>query len=228
MVSVTDRLPLFPLNSVLYPGLVLPLNIFEERYRRLVRDLLARPEGERRFGVIALRSGREVGDLPVDAVDALFPVGCIAEVASIRPHADGRFDVVATGAKRFRLLAVDDSGPYLVGEVEAMAEPRGDDAEVLALAVSRAFADYQHKLVGAQGRGPVELPELPDDAVVLSYLVAAAMVLDLKDKQGLLVADDGTVRLRAELSLLRRESALLEHIRALPAVELLRQGAEPN
>ncbi|WTW94404.1 LON peptidase substrate-binding domain-containing protein [Streptomycetaceae bacterium NBC_01309] len=228
MVPVTDRLPLFPLNSVLYPGLVLPLNIFEERYRRLVRDLLARPEGERRFGVVALRSGREVGDLPLDPVEALFPVGCVAEVATIRPHADGRFDVVATGATRFRLLSVDSSGPYLVGEVERMDEPRGDDAEVLALAVSQAFAEYQRRLLGAQGRGPVELPELPDDAVVLSYLVAAAMVLDLTDKQTLLVAEDGTVRLRTELSLLRRENVLLEHIRALPAVELVRQGTEPN
>ncbi|HSA49157.1 MAG TPA: LON peptidase substrate-binding domain-containing protein [Yinghuangia sp.] len=225
---MTDRLPLFPLNSVLYPGLVLPLNIFEERYRRLVRDLLALPEGERRFGVVALRSGREVGELPVAAIDAVFPLGCTAEVATMRPHADGRYDVVATGATRFRLVSVDDSGPYLVGEVEFLEEPKGDDAAVLTLAVTRAFTEYQRELVGAQGRGPMELPELPDDPVVLSYLVAAAMVLDLSDKQNLLVLDDATLRLRAELSLLRRETALLGHIRALPAVELLRQKAGPN
>ncbi|NUU23785.1 MAG: LON peptidase substrate-binding domain-containing protein [Streptomycetaceae bacterium] len=228
LVSVTDRLPLFPLNSVLYPGLVLPLNIFEERYRRMARDLLALPEGERRFGVVALRSGREVGELPVDPVEAVFPLGCSAEVATLRPHADGRFDVVATGASRFRLLSVDDTGPYLVGEVEYLDEPKGDDAAVLALAVAQAFAEYQRKLLGAQGRGPVELPELPDDPVVLSYLVAAAMVLDLTDKQGLLVARDGTLRLREELSLLRRENALLTHLRALPAVELVRQGVTSN
>ncbi|WP_436787315.1 LON peptidase substrate-binding domain-containing protein [Yinghuangia sp. YIM S10712] len=225
---MTDRLPLFPLNSVLYPGLVLPLNIFEERYRRLVRDLLALPEGERRFGVVALRSGREVGELPVAAIDAVFPLGCTAEVATMRPHADGRYDVVATGATRFRLVSVDDSGPYLVGKVEFLEEPKGDDAAVLTLAVTRAFTEYQRELVGAQGRGPMELPELPDDPVVLSYLVAAAMVLDLSDKQNLLVLDDATLRLRAELSLLRRETALLGHIRALPAVELLRQKAGPN
>ncbi|UGQ10081.1 LON peptidase substrate-binding domain-containing protein [Yinghuangia sp. ASG 101] len=225
---MTDRLPLFPLNSVLYPGLVLPLNVFEERYRRLVRDLLALPDRERRFGVIALRSGREVGALPVDPAEALFPLGCTAEVATMRPHADGRYDIVATGATRFRLLSVDDTGPYLVGEVEFLEEPAGDDAEVLALAVTRAFTDYQRELVEAQGRGPVELPELPDDPVVLSYLVAAAMVLDLTDKQKLLSLDDATVRLRGELGLLRRETALLGHIRALPAVELLRQKAGPN
>lgn len=225
---MTDRLPLFPLNSVLYPGLVLPLNIFEERYRRLVRDLLALPDRERRFGVVALRSGREVGALPVDPAEALFPLGCTAEVATMRPHADGRYDVVATGSTRFRLLSVDDTGPYLVGEVEFLEEPPGDDAEVLALAVTRAFTDYQRELVDAQGRGPMELPELPDDPVVLSYLVAAAMVLDLTDKQDLLTLDDATIRLRAELALLRRETALLGHIHALPAVELLRQKVGPN
>jgi Lon protease-like protein len=226
---VTDRLPLFPLNSVLYPGLVLPLNVFEERYRRMVRDLLALPEDERRFGVVALRAGREVGALPTDAVEAVFPLGCAAEVATIRPHADGRFDVVATGATRFRLLSVDESGPYLVGEVEYLDEPKGDDAAVLAYAVTRAFTEYQRRLLGAQGRGPVELPELPEDPVVLSYLVAAAMVLDLPDKQGLLVAREGSVRLREELSLLRRENALLSHLRSLPAVDLVRQGGDqPN
>jgi Lon protease-like protein len=207
---------------------VLPLNIFEERYRRLARDLVALPEDERRFGVVALRAGQEVGDLPVDAVDAVFPLGCTAEVASIRPHADGRFDMVATGAQRFRLLSVDDTGPYLVGEVEYLDEPKGDDAAVLALAVTQAFAEYQRRLLGAQGRSPIEMPELPDDPVVLSYLVAAAVVLDLPDKQGLLVARDGTVRLREELSLLRRENALLQHLRALPAVELVRASTEPN
>ncbi|MDI2126214.1 LON peptidase substrate-binding domain-containing protein [Yinghuangia seranimata] len=225
---MTDRLPLFPLNSVLYPGLVLPLNIFEERYRRLARDLIALPEGERRFGVVALRTGREVGELPVDAAEAVYAVGCTAEVASIRPHADGRFDVVATGAARFRLLSVDDSGPYLVGEVEPVEEPKGDNAQALGLAVARAFAEYQRRLLGTQGRSAVEMPELPDDPGVLSYLVAAAMVLDLPDKQDLLEAPDATARLRGELRLLRRENALLAHLRSLPAVELVKQGVEPN
>lgn len=226
---MTDRLPLFPLNSVLYPGLVLPLNVFEERYRALVRDLLALPEDERRFGVVALRAGREVGELPVEAVDAVFPLGCTAQVATIRPHADGRFDVMATGATRFRLLSVDESGPYLVGEVEYLDEPKGDDAAVLGHAVTRAFTDYQRRLLGAQGRTMTELPELPEEPVVLSYLVAAAMVLDLPDKQSLLVARDTTLRLREELSLLRRENALLEHVPSLPAVELVRQGGDqPN
>ena len=74
---MSETLPLFPLGTVLYPGLLLPLNIFEERYRQLVRDLLDGPE-PRRFGVIAIRKGRETG---VDGISALYQVGCTATAA---------------------------------------------------------------------------------------------------------------------------------------------------
>lgn len=227
-MTVTDRLPLFPLNSVLYPGLVLPLHIFEERYRALVRDLEGLPPDEQRFGVVALRTGREVGDFAGAPLDVLHPVGCTAEVATIKSHEDGRYDVVATGATRFRVVSVDDSGPYLHAEVEYLDDPVGERAEVLALAATRAFGEYQRRLLAAQQRTPMSLPELPDDPVVLSYLVAAATVLDPHDKQRLLVAQDAATRLAMEVELLRREAALLDHLPSLPAVDLLRQGIEPN
>ena len=74
-------MPLFPLGTVLFPGLVLPLHIFEERYRQLVRDLLDKPE-PREFGVIAIRHGRETG---IDGVSDLYEVGCTAQVRQARP-----------------------------------------------------------------------------------------------------------------------------------------------
>ena len=225
---MTDRLPIFPLNSVLYPGLVLPLHIFEERYRALVRDLEALPPDEQRFGVVALRTGREVGDVAGAPLDVLHPVGCTAEIATIKAHEDGRYDVVATGATRFRVVSVDDAGPYLHAEVEYLDDPVGERADVLALAATRAFGEYQRRLLSAQQRTPMSLPELPDDPVVLSYLVAAAVVLDPHDKQRLLAARDATTRLGMEVELLRREAALLDHLPSLPAVDLLRQGVEPN
>ncbi|MYW03942.1 LON peptidase substrate-binding domain-containing protein [Streptomyces sp. SID3343] len=228
MVTVTDRLPLFPLDSVLYPGLVLPLHVFEERYRALVGDLEVLPQGEQRFGVVALRTGREVGDLAGDPLDVLYPVGCTAEVATIKSHEDGRYDLVATGATRFRVVSVDDSGPYLYAEVEYLDDPVGDRADVLALAATRAFAEYQRRLLSAQQRTPISLPELPDDPVVLSYLVAAAVVLDSHDKQRLLEAETAGERLTAEIELLRLEAALLDHLPSLPAVDLLRQNIELN
>src|SRR5215469_9852400 len=121
----TEMLPLFPLGTVLYPGLVLPLNIFEERYRQLVRDLLDQPE-PRRFGVIAIREGRETG---IDGVSALYDVGCLATVRDVTELPDGRYELVTIGTDRFKLRGLDDSKPYLRGEVELLDEQVGDEDE---------------------------------------------------------------------------------------------------
>ncbi len=127
------RLPLFPLGSVLVPGLVLPLHIFEPRYRVLVEALMALPEeAPRHFGVVALRSGREVG--PVTA-GALYPVGCTAELREVTPYSDGRFDIVGVGEARFRIDGIDDGGRHALpdrpGRLPARAgrrrRPRGAD-----------------------------------------------------------------------------------------------------
>ena len=115
---MSESLQLFPLGTVLYPGLLLPLHIFEDRYRQLVRDLLDGPEPGR-FGVIAIRKGRETG---VDGISALYEIGCTATLRQVREHDDGRFDLVTAGAQRFRLLGLyDDSRPYLQGEVDLLA-----------------------------------------------------------------------------------------------------------
>src|ERR1700748_2733682 len=100
---MSETLPLFPLGTVLYPGLLLPLHIFEERYRELVRDLLAVTD-PRRFGVIAIRKGRETG---IDGVTALYEVGCMASLRRVEEHEDGRYDLVTVGTERFRLLSLD-------------------------------------------------------------------------------------------------------------------------
>ncbi len=89
-VGARAVIPLFPLRTVLVPGLVLPLHVFEPRYRRLVHDLLARPEHDRSFGVVAIREGWEVGE---DAVTSTYDVGTLAVVRDISPRADGRYDL---------------------------------------------------------------------------------------------------------------------------------------
>jgi hypothetical protein len=223
---VTHRLPLFPLGTVLFPGLLLPLHIFEERYRLLVRELVDVPEGQpRRFGVIAIREGREVG---AHGVRALYDVGCTAELREVQAYDDGRFRIVTTGTARFRLQSLDSSRPYFQGDVEFLDELRGDEAEVLSAGVSRLFLRYRAALLAAQAQPDSGPPDLPDDAIVLSYLVAAAMVLDLGDKQRLLESPDAAARLRAELALLRREVAVVRELPSLPAVDLLSQSVSPN
>lgn len=220
------QLPLFPLGTVLFPGLVLPLHIFEERYRTLVRELLELPEDERRFGVVAIRQGREVG---AEGVQALYDIGCVAHLRRAEAYDDGRFDIVSTGTARFRLDALDEQGHYLTGEVEVLADEMGaaPEAPLLDRAVRAAFGDYLTALSEASGE-EFEVPELPDNPLVLGYLVAATTALDLGERQRLLAEDDGTARLRSELSLLRREATLLRHLSAAPAPELTRGPVSPN
>ena len=223
---VPDRLPLFPLGLVLLPGLLLPLHVFEERYRVLITELLELPEEQRRFGVVAIRSGREVG---ADGVTALHEVGCVARVRRVDSHEDGRFDILTTGAERFRLTGLEPSGPYLTGNVQWLPDDMGsaEEAPLLDRAVRAAFLDYVAALEEAGGR-EAGAPELPDSRLVLGYLIAASVVVDLEDRQALLAAPDGTARLRAELSLLRRETTLLRALGATPAPELTRGPASPN
>jgi len=203
------------------PGLVMPLHVFEPRYRVLVQALMALPEGApRHFGVVAIRSGREAGeDLP-----ALYDVGCTAELREVTPYTDGRFDIVTVGHLRFRLEGLDGSAgtPYHTGLVDFLDEPDGeDDLALLAQQVALRFAAYRERL-------RVEQSGVPTDPRVLSYLVAAAAVLELPARQRLLETPSTGERLQAELDLLSGEIRLLDAFRALPAVELAREAVNPN
>ncbi|MFJ8693207.1 LON peptidase substrate-binding domain-containing protein [Streptomyces roseolilacinus] len=244
----TARLPLFPLNAVLFPGLVLPLNVFEERYRAMMRELLKTDESQpRRFAVVAIRDGHEVAPtapglpdqtaLPErgpaagfgpDPVEAFHRIGCVADAATIRERPDGSFEVLATGTTRVKVLSVDASGPFLTAELEELEERQGEGAGALAEGVLRAFRAYQKRLAGARERSLATGAELPDEPSVVSYLVAAAAVLDTPAKQRLLQAPDTATRLREELRLLRTETAVLRHLPSLPAVELTRAPTSPN
>jgi len=125
---MSEVIPLFPLSTPLFPGIVLPLEIFEDRYRRLVADLLALPAGSprRSFGVVAIRQGWEVEW--VSPAAALYDVGCTARVQGVRAKPDGGYRLVTVGADRFRLLDVlvgtEEGGdpPYLRAEVEWLGE----------------------------------------------------------------------------------------------------------
>lgn len=223
---MSDRLPLFPLGTVLFPGLVLPLHVFEQRYRDLMQDLLALPVPERRFGVVAIRQGREVG---ADGVTALHDVGCAARLRGVQSGADGTYDIVTIGTKRFGLDALVHDRSYLVGEVSWLPDEVGDadEAAVLDTGVRRAFADYLTARAAA-GAGTVDLPALPDDPLVLSHLVAACVSLDLDERQALLAEPDARARLKAELRLLRREAVLLDVLSAVPSPLLARGPVSPN
>jgi uncharacterized protein len=220
-----EMLPLFPLGAVLYPGMLLPLHIFEERYRQLVRDLLARPE-PRQFGVIAIRKGRETG---VDGVHSLHEIGCIATVRRVDELEDGRFDLVTVGTQRFRLLSLDQTLPYLQGEIEVLAEDAVDQlaAAPSVRAVQVAFRAYLDALT-ERGGATVRIEDLPAEPVLLSFVVAAAMVIDLPERQGLLNESDTVRRLKIEHALLARETAMLRATTSRPAPDLRHTPYSPN
>ena len=221
---MAEELPLFPLShTVLFPGVVLPLHVFEERYRELVHTLVAQEgPGPRRFGVVAIRQGWEVG---AEAAKALHGVGCAAELRRVSRYPDGRFDIVTVGSDRFRLLAVERaSRPYLVGRVDWLPGDPPPDAEavMLARAVGMLFGEYASAAAGLRSAGagrrsePPPLSELPEDPGELSHLVASSAVLTLEDRQALLEAPTAPARLRAELRLLKRETTMVRRLRALP------------
>ncbi|WP_330176290.1 LON peptidase substrate-binding domain-containing protein [Streptomyces sp. NBC_01498] len=244
----TAHLPLFPLNAVLFPGLVMPLNVFEERYRAMMRELLKTDESEpRRFVVVAIRDGHEsaptASGMPdptsvperrpaegfgAEPMKSFHEVGCVADATSIRERPDGSFEVLATGTTRVRLLSVDPGGPYLTAGVEDLEEDAGEGAGALAEGVLRAFRSYQKRLAGARERSLSTGDDLPHEPSVVSYLVAAAAVLDTPAKQRLLAAPDTVTRLREELRLLRSETAVIRHLPSLPAVDLTLKPTSPN
>lgn len=242
---MVNQLPLFPLGSVLFPGLVMPLHIFERRYRVLVQALMALPEeATREFGIVAIRSGYEVG---TDVAPDLHPVGCTATLREVTPYADGRFDIVAVGRTRFALQGIDGSAgtPYLTADVtllperdgieEPPADRRGSSGPGNTglmrerARVVRLFLRYRELVGGRTIAMPAEGIEdaaeaepdegesaMPDDPGVVSYLVAAATTLDLHTRQSLLEQPTTADRLRAETQLLRREIELISTLRSFP------------
>lgn len=222
---MTELLPLFPLSAVLFPDEPVALCAFEERQQLLVRAVMDAP-GPMLVGAVAIREGRETG---ADGVRALHDVGCIALVRRVVKRDDGRFVLVAKGTRRFRVTGLDDSLPYLRGEVELLAEETGDEAaaQLATQAVRQAFGTYLAAQAGPGGT-PVEVPGLPADPIELSHLVAALMMLDLPVKQSLLAEPDALARLTAEWGLLSWEIAFRRMCPSTPMPDFMHSSHSRN
>lgn len=211
--------PLFPLRTVLVPGLVLPLHIFEPRYRLMIRMLDDLPEDERGFGIVAIRPG---ADWEAEGCAGLYDVGTMAKVIRSDPLPDGRFDLVTVGARRFTIESLDTVLPYTRADVRLHDEPVGDPAraEELADTARRLLTEYR-ALIAAWGVVDVpEIDEPPTDPVVVSYMIASAVVVDLPERQRLLGIADAEERLIAGCDVLRREIAVMSALPSMPAVDL--------
>jgi Lon protease-like protein len=197
-------LPLFPLNVVLFPHMPLPLHVFEPRYRQMIGECL---EEGHSFGVVAIREGSETGAAtPHD-------VGTLAKIIRIERLEDGRMNLLVQGASRFQILQTTADRPYLRGQVRIIPES-GDDLDATARlteATATAFQRYSNLLRQLVGE-KLEESEPPMEPELLSYLIAAAMNLQLPEKQSLLAEPRTDARLQLELKILRKEIALLERM----------------
>jgi len=196
------RLPLFPLNVVLFPGGYLPLHIFEERYRLMMRHCL---EGDRRFGVVLISSGSDVGDPAVPET-----VGTIAVIDEVRTLDDGRMLIGVKGERRFRIVEIVEQLPYITAEVTPLedgASPVVDEG--LVAEVRQAAKQHIQMFMALRGEW-IEQPALPTDPMQLWYSVGSQLQGEVIGKQGILEADDVTNALRLALRLLNEESAELK------------------
>lgn len=198
-MSTEERtLPLFPLNTVLFPGAALPLQIFEDRYKQMLQDCLA---ADSRFGAVLIKEGVEVGGPAVP-----HPVGTVAEIIQVSDEQRGRYLISSVGQQRFQVKTISDELPYLSGSVELLAEEADEDATpALIASVREAVAAYL-ALASGLGGGWVRDVPLPTEPVSLSYLAAAAVQVDTAQKQALLEEPTASSRLRLALSLLDRST----------------------
>jgi len=204
-VSQWTDLPLFPLNTVLFPGMVLRLHIFEERYKLMINHCL---EEERPFGVLLIREGKEVGDGAMP-----YQVGTTTLIAGVSRLDDGRMNIVTIGNERFRLQAIRHNRPYLVGDAAPwpLTGADTDRARDQVGSVRALFTSYLSLLAVAQGPR-VDVEEVPTDPRSLALLVAITLKLPMAQKQRLLDQPTVTHMLLAERAIMRREQLILNHM----------------
>jgi Lon protease-like protein len=201
-ISVIE-LPLFPLNTVLFPGQMLPLHIFEDRYRLMIRRCLAE---DLPFGVVLIKRGLEVG-----AEAEPHEVGTIARILKSSHQADGTIDIITVGQERFCIDRLIHDQPYLRGEVKTL--PMRELANLgtvapLADQVRDGVSRYIKLIAEAAGL-QIKVDAMPDAPQQLGYLAGVAMQIDNREKQEILAKTSLQEVFASEIQLLNRENALL-------------------
>jgi Lon protease-like protein len=235
----TDELAMFPLGTVLVPGMQLALHVFEPRYRRMMADLLNMSDRAAPiFGVAALRKGWEVGEL-----GDVYPVGTTARITDVTPLGEGRCDVTAVGERRFRIESLDTtSSLYLRASVRYLGEDDGE-LNLATIATVRLALTKHAALLAALDSSSLETAALETalrnidsgnslaigGGRALSYAVAEYPALSVADRQQLLECADTSARLVSARRILRRESRLLSELRAIPTTAaMLRLPHQPS
>ncbi len=204
MSATSIELPLFPLDVVLFPGTVLPLYIFEPRYRQMIQDCL---DEEKPFGVVLVKAGGTFMD------EATYPVGTLAEIHNLQQLEDGCYNLMGVGTRRFRIINRHLDKPY----ISALLELFDDDFELeeqlsgLAHQAKTLFSTYLDMLLRAASEEEVHA-NLPDAPEELSYFVAYFLEIENHKKQQMLEITSTRQRLEEEITVLRREVPFLRQL----------------
>ena len=196
------RLPLFPLNTVLFPGMVLPLHVFEPRYREMINRCL---DEHLPFGVAYIESGPEVGG-PAQP----HPIGTYGLIQNVERLPDGCLNIEVVGQERFRIVALHHDKSYLCGTVERY--PLDAVSSARAVALGHALRPWVHrylKILGESANVALDSQALPDEPAALGYLAAIVAQIPMAEKQALLACSSAVELLARERTLYRREVSLL-------------------
>ena len=198
-MSAEEReLPLFLLNTVLFPNASLPLQIFEDRYKLMMQHCL---DSDSKFGVVFIKSGSEVGEPAMP-----HSTGTVAHIVQLNRVRGDRLFVSVKGQQRFRIKTITQHRPYMTAQVELLEE----DTESLMPptemeAVRRAATQHINLALGLRG-GWVREARVPSTPLALSYFISGILQMGLAEKQALLEESSTSKRLESELDALRRES----------------------
>jgi Lon protease-like protein len=210
MISIMIELPLFPLNTVLFPGMPLPLHIFEDRYQEMIRLCLAE---KRPFGVVLIRDGQaESGPLAEP-----YAIGCTADIIQVQKLDDDRLFILTIGQDRFRIQSLDRERPYLVGQVELLPLAKGP-TEPLQNASNRLYPLVMEylKVLAEVGKVEFDPEQVPTDPDELGFLAASFIQLPTEEKQALLEVESAADLFYDLQSLYREEVAIM---RTMPRTE---------
>ncbi len=221
---MSNTLPMFPLNAVVFPGVSVPLHVFEDRYRALVDHLLSVDDpAERVFGTVAIREGYEVGD---HGAQSLYRVGVRMQLTDVERNDDGSFDIVATARDRIILDELEPAGPFANGAITESPDEAEDGTDELHDRARAVFTAYCVAI--SELRAMTFTGTLPRDPGYLSWTLSALAPLPMAERQSLLEAPSPRERLELIIRLLRNEMRAINVIPSLPATDVARTAWSPN
>jgi Lon protease-like protein len=204
------ELSLFPLNTVLFPGMPLALHIFEDRYKMMIGECI---QSRKPFGVVLIKKGAEaLGSLADPHL-----IGCMAQIIQVQRLGEGRMNIAAVGRERFRILSLEREGPYLIGQVEEYPlsgwEPEkvAETAEMLRPLITR----YMNELSQLEGVD-LDPEQIPEEPVKMAYFGAALLQVPSEQKQMLLSTGEAADMLTEMRNLYRKELSFVKFMLQSP------------